>query len=167
MRRGLCASSKLLEYCARPPRKQEPSWRTLASKLKESETSSDDSAGKEYIDKKLKPFYDVSDSIAKLEDELQEEMAVALGKTGDKTVYYYKLHERAHAQYLRLSDENNRASLEERLKACRTFNALRTEAENARRNLIIHRQAIGFYWRNHHIVEEKFPLIPKVVEPTN
>lgn len=162
MRRGLFVCSKLLEYCARPPRKQEPSWKTLAAKLK-SGTDSDDRSRDSYIDK-MKPMYDVSDSIAKLEDELQEEMAVALGKTGDKTCYYFKLHQRAHEEFLLLTSKE--ASLDERLKACRTFNVIRAEAEAARRNLIIHRQAIGFYWRNHSIVEEKFPLLPKVKEPT-
>ena len=64
-------TSKLLEYCARPPRKQEPSWRTLANKLKHG-TSSDD-VSKGHIEK-IKPHYDIADSIAKLEEELQEEI---------------------------------------------------------------------------------------------
>ena len=155
-------ASKLLEYCARPPRKQEPSWRNLASKLKHG--ASFDDASKDHIEK-IKPQFDVSDSLAKLEEELQEEMAVALGKTGDKCVYYFKLLDRAHEEYLMKKDEKH-CSLEERVVAAQTFNVIRQEADAARRNLIIHRQAIGFYWNNHKIIENQFPLPPKLKEPT-
>ena len=100
--------------------------------------------------------------------ELQEEMAVALGKTGDKCVYYFKLLDRAHEEYLIKTDgdEKHCYSLEERIVAVQTFNVIRQEADAARRNLIIHRQAIGFYWNNHKIIENQFPLPPKLKEPT-
>ena len=42
------------------------------------------------------------------------------------------------------------------------FNDVRTLARESRRDLIIHRQAAGFTFQNHRIVESEFPLPPKL-----
>jgi len=51
-------------------------------------------------------------------------------------------------------------SKEQHRAAVKLFNDVRQFAENARTELIIHRQAIGLTWRNQSIVEEEFPLPP-------
>ena len=157
MRRSFIKCSKLLEYTATPPTKQTSAWTSLAKKLQGTHLS----AGPEqkHVDKvKGTGVYSIEDSLGKLEEELQEEMASALGKTGDKLEYTYKLMKKAEVK-LNESVSNNE-ELEKRRAAVDLFNAVRDEVEIQRRNLIIHRQAVGFYWRNHQIVTDHYPIPP-------
>jgi hypothetical protein len=167
IRRGHPIFSKFLEYCARPPSaSKDATWTSLAKKMKISIDA--EAPETKHIEKmKREGVYSVEDSIAKLEDELAEEMASALGKTGDKTTILFKMMNRAQEEYAKLQEEGvDQVDLERRRLAARTFNVLRQEAETARRNLIIHRQAVGFYWRNHAIVEEQYPLPARIQEPS-
>ena len=45
-------------------------------------------------------------------------------------------------------------------EALKDYDDMRRIAAKAREDLIIHRQAIGFTYRNQAIVEEEFPLPP-------
>ena len=54
--------------------------------------------------------------------------------------------------------QSRSVSKEQHRIAVKEFNEVRQFAENARTELIIHRQAIGLTWRNQKIVEEEFPL---------
>ena len=141
MRWSLILGSKLLEYVARAPKKHEATWSTLAKKLKgRTDVVSPD--GK-HVDKlKKQGVYSVEDSIGKLEEELQEEMAYALGRTGDKLEHAYQLMQLSHERY-HLAVEN-KEELAKRQLAAETFNTLRIEADRRRRDLIIQRQAVGF-----------------------
>ena len=165
MRNSIRISCKFFEYLARPPTKSTTAWTNLAHRVKGGVEHSPSGVHIEKI--KREGAFNVEDSIAKLEEELQEEMAVALGKTGDKCGYYFTLMTHAYEDYKRISNPQIKCegNLEDRIIAAKTVNALRIKAEGARRDLIIHRQAIGFYWNNHRIVEEKFPLPPKLKIP--
>ena len=163
MRSGSILSSKLLEYVARAPKKHEATWSSLAKKLKApSDVVSPD--GKHVDQLKKQGVYSVEDNIGKLEEELQEEMAHALGKTGDKLEYAYKLMKLAQKSY-HLAVEKNEDLAKRRL-AAETFNKLRVEADSRRRDLIIQRQAVGFYWRNHQIISDHYPIPNKIRVPT-
>ena len=155
--------SKLLEYVARAPKKHEATWSTLAKKLK-GHTDLVSPDGK-HVDKlKKQGVYSVEDSIGKLEEELQEEMAYALGRTGDKLEHAYQLMQLSHERY-HLAVEN-KEELAKRQLAAETFNALRMAADTRRRDLIIQRQAVGFYWRNHQIITDHYPIPNKIRVPT-
>ena len=145
--------SKLLEYIAKPPSKSEPAWSRLANKIK----SSDEDRIVQKFEMNINDICDRRDHVAKIEDELREEMAKALGKTGRKCVYAFDLLRKAEQQCI---NARNRPS-EEYQYAVKTYNEVREFAENARTELIIHRQAIGLTWRNQKIVEEEFPLPPR------
>ena len=56
--------------------------------------------------------------------------------------------------------------LRDRRAAAKAFNICIREADDARRELIIHRQACGFTYQNHQIVAERFPL-PELVRVTS
>jgi hypothetical protein len=163
MRRSLVIGSKLLEYMARAPKKAEASWRTLAQKLKAAPDLT--SLEGKHIDKiKKQGVYSVEDSVGKLEEELQEEMAQALGRTGDKLEYVFKLMKLAQKSYYK-SIENSEELIKRQL-AAETFNTLREEVDTRRRDLIIQRQAVGFYWRNHQIITDHYPIPNKIRVPT-
>ena len=152
------SDSKLREYVAKAPIVHQPSWRRLAETVKEDKMSN---RLKEEI---KRASISQADHVAKIEEEIQEEMAKALGITGSKCKYFFKVLEDANSRCEEL--ENQDASFDERLRAVQEYNQLREMAENARTELVIHRQAIGFSWRNQKLVEEEFPLRSKRSRPT-
>ena len=86
MRRSLILGSKLLEYVARAPKKQEATWSTLAKKLK-AHTDLVSPDGKHVDRLKKQGVYSVEDSIGKLEEELQEEMKLPQASDHEISVY--------------------------------------------------------------------------------
>jgi len=97
-----------------------------------------------------------------------EEIAGALGRTGNKCVYYFKEMKAA----LRAFEDVDAAAasqapfslaaLNARREAAAAFHQALQQAEDARRELIIHRQACGFTHNNYGIVESAFPLPARV-----
>ena len=163
MRRSVLVGSKLLEYVARPPKKQESTWRTLAQKLQQAPNLATPEG--KHVDKlKKQGVYSVEDTIGKLEEELQEEMAQALGRTGDKLQYIYKLMKLAENNYHEAVEKGEEVAY--RQAAAEAFNTIREEVDTRRRDLIIQRQAVGFYWRNHHIITDHYPIPNRIRVPT-
>ena len=80
-------------------------------------------------------------------------MAYALGRTEDKLNYALLRLELAARAIDAAPDEL------ERYERVRAFNLLRNEALEARRNLLIHREAIGI--RRNKVLEELYPIPPK------
>lgn len=146
---------KLLEYTVNVPvSRPAPVWNRLANKIKDVdlETTFSDQNHLE----KLRVSHDPCDTISKLEEELVEEMANALGKTGRKCAELFKVLDRLQAKY-----DGSSMRLEKNVLAVQ-FNEVRKLAESARRDLIIHRQCCGFTWQNHHIIMKEYPLPPKL-----
>lgn len=87
--------SPLLSYVANVPAKEQPSWRRLAEQIKDSGSlaGSDDATESVYA-ARLRANYDRRDHIEKIEQEVMEEMASSLGRTGDKVNYHFLLLER-------------------------------------------------------------------------
>jgi hypothetical protein len=141
--------SKLHSYLAKAPSKAEPAWTRLANKLKNQEVPP------HLADSVKNKVASVEDHVSHLEEELREEMAKALGKTGRTCVYLFSLLKAADAEC-----DSADLTLEQRKEAIETYNEIRRSAEQARYELVIHRQAIGLTWRNQAIVEAEFPLLP-------
>ncbi len=187
--------SKLIEYAAKPPSTHVPAWTRLSQKIKapsgqqqqlQQQQSPD---GKHIENLQRSGRFDIEDSLGKLEEELMEEIAGALGKTGDKCVWHFKEMNKAKLAWekavcspaqvqhhsvslptfafpvfmpsrtpsLAPSPSPSLSTLE-RQKIAQQFNQARQLFEDARRELIIHRQACGFTANNYQIVEEIFPL---------
>ena len=80
------SSNKLLEYIAKPPSKNEPAWARLANQIK----NEDHYTGiVKKFESNINEICDRRDHISKIEDELREEMAKSLGRTGQKCVYAF------------------------------------------------------------------------------
>ena len=161
--------SKLAAYAVKPPKTEQPSWRRLAEAIQ----NQDGVAHESIYAARLMAGKDPRDNVEKIEEEIQEEMAAALGKSGGKCDYHFYILERQgwacdnSAKLLEQAvvegkDEPTLAGLKLALEvACNEFNSLRKTAESARRDLMIHRQAVGFTTGNHEFVHSKWPLPPQ------
>lgn len=123
----------------------EPPWKRLVEELKDQGYESI------YLDR-LRVSLDVQQQHAILEKEIIQEMAYALGRTASK-VDHALLELELIAR--RLRDETNpgakRALVDD-------YNAKREEAIALRRDLIIHREAIGM--RLNKEIERLYPVPP-------
>ena len=167
--------SKLLDYAVQTPTissnsvKRENSWERLAHKIKGIQTDREKALGiktdanapdKQYV-KSLQREFSVEDSLGKLEDELQEEMAYALGKTGEKVMQTFRHLKETQCLFHSCCDPSNGLPLRDKRDAVAAYNEAITAADDARRELIIHRQACGFTYNNHTIISEAFPIPSK------
>ena len=127
---------KFASYVARPPQaKTEPAWHRLAKDIKNFDTDNLSAAQVRHLSE-IRKGYDPHDTIPKLEEEIQGEIAYALSKTGSKvTILFRELH--------KLDEAVENAHGNEKAKLIKLFNEVRQMAYDARRDLIIHRQAVG------------------------
>lgn len=121
-------------------------WRTLVRELKDAGYESP------YVDR-LRARLDPAEAVAQLEAEIVQEMAQALGRTEDKLNYALLRVELAGRVLDAAPDDTTRPAL------VTAFNARRAEALDARRDLAIHREAIGI--RRNRVLEEIYPIPPK------
>lgn len=115
-----------------------------------------DSADSKHIGD-IKKNIDLQDTIGKIEDELREEMAKSLGRTGLKM--QFSMQQMNEAKFLLdkiLCDASS--THEDKINAVEVFNKSREFAYKTRIELIIHRQSIGLTWNNESIVETEFPI---------
>ena len=142
-------------YAAKPPKKEQPAWKRLAAMIQDDQNTHSESV----YAARLRAAHDPKDHVEKIEEEIMEEMAGALGRTADKCNYKFLLLEREGIKLDRLIA--SRAGKDGEIEATvSSFNALRKEAEDARRELMIHRQACGFKTGNHQQVQDMWPLPP-------
>jgi hypothetical protein len=125
---------------------REAPWTKLVRELKDSGYESP------YLDR-LRARLDPTEAFARLETEIVQEMAYALGRTGEKLDYALLRLELAARAIDAAPDERERAA------RVRTFNALRVEAIAARRDLLIHREAVGI--RRNKMLDDLYPIPPK------
>ena len=131
----------------------------------------------------IRKGFDPRDSIPKLEEEIQGEIAFALGKTGTKCTLIFRSLRALDAKITASRDDKEKEFL------IHEFNEVRLVAHGARRDLVIdgtkissyyflhldlrtayffpnqviHRQACGFTWHNQKLIEEEFPIPPKKI----
>lgn len=125
---------------------REAPWSRLVRELKDTGYESP------YLDR-LRARLDPSEAVARLETEIVQEMAQALGRTEDKLNYALLRLELAG----RAIDAAPDALV--RYDRVKDFNALREEAIQARRNLQIHREAIGI--RRNRVLDDLYPIPPR------
>ena len=122
-----------------------PTWKSFAENLKSN------GQGSSY-DRRL-PAGAVNDGLGAVQCEVLEEMSAALCRAAKKI-------REALVELARIDDAIREASDQERRQQLvERFNALRSEAYQARRNYLIQREAIGFF-RNDEVFEE-YPIPPK------
>ena len=135
-------------YAAKPPKQEQPAWKRLAQMIQDDQGAHSESV----YAARLRAAHDPKDHVEKIEEEIMEEMAGALGRTADKANYKFLLLERQGHALDKLLE--SKAAKEEVERAISSFNALRAEADDARRELMIHRQACGFKTGNHQLVQD-------------
>lgn len=121
-------------------------WTRLVRELKDTGYESP------YLDR-LRARLDPAEAVARLETEIVQEMAQALGRTEDKLNYALLRLELA----ARAIDEAPDPLV--RYDRVKEFNTLRDEAIQARRNLQIHREAIGI--RRSRMLDDLYPIPPR------
>ena len=122
---------------------KDPPWKRLVEELK------DQGYDSVYLDR-LRASLDVAQQHAILEKEIVQEMAYALGKSAAKV---------NHALLeLELLQERLRAdpTPEERDALLEAFAHKREEAVRLRRDLLIHREALGI--RRNQVLEQLYPI---------
>jgi hypothetical protein len=113
----------------------------------------------------IRDVHDPSLHVKTLEDEIRGTMGKALGKQGDKILGALRSMQQEWDSYHELLlDQNHSASSPEVLKHAQKYNNYRKQAETARWELIVHRQAIGFIVNNHKFVCDKYPIGPALPE---
>ncbi|MBM4242259.1 MAG: hypothetical protein FJ148_00360 [Deltaproteobacteria bacterium] len=125
---------------------REAPWSRLVRELKDTGYESP------YLDR-LRARLDPAEAVARLETEIVQEMAQALGRTEDKLDYALLRLELAARAIDAAPDELVR------YERVREFNTLRQEAIEARRNLQIHREAIGI--RRNRMLDDLYPIPPR------
>ncbi|MBY0275262.1 hypothetical protein K2Z84_07975 [Candidatus Binatia bacterium] len=125
---------------------RETPWSRLVRELKDTGYESP------YLDR-LRARLDPAEAVTRLETEIVQEMAQALGRTEDKLNYALLRLELAGRAIDTAPDELVR------YERVREFNALRQEAIEARRNLQIHREAIGI--RRNRMLDDLYPIPPR------
>ncbi len=163
------------------------SWERSAKLVKNTDTSN------QYLEH-IRDIHDPSMQLKTLEDELKGTMGKALGKQGEKVLYYLQkmneerekyvtillrmgvqieYNDRGKGKDLDLStqlDEKHVEGLSEKHKQeiyhiVQSHNQNRKDAMKARWELLVHRQAVGFITNNHRFVNEKFPIPENIVLP--
>lgn len=129
---------------------REPPWKRLVEELK--------GIGYEsvYLDR-LRATLDTAEQHAILEKEIIQEMAYALGKSAAKVDHALLELELIERDLSSATDPPRRRELLE------AFVAKRDQALRLRRDLLIHREAIGI--RRNDILERTYPVPPPPIEP--
>lgn len=127
----------------------ESTYRSIVKKLKAQGFESD------YLDR-LSARVDAEEEEHRLEAEIRAEVASALGRTGAKVDLAFLQLEVARR------DLDQASTPEARARAVERFNARRSQAEEARLELRIHREAVGF--RQNDDINRLYPLPPAATE---
>lgn len=97
----------------------------------------------------IRDTHDPALHIKTLEDEIRGSMGKALGKQGEKVLYYIELMKNEREQHLKTPND---------VECARRHNEYRKQALQARWELMVHRQAVGFIINNQKFVNKHFPI---------
>ena len=130
----------------------------VAVKLVEQDTSP-------YIET-IRAKHDPALHIKTVEDELKSTIGKALGRQGEKLLRAMRLMEQEFKNHNSLLARHSSDSQNpEVIESARTCNEYRSQALEARWELTVHRQAIGFIVNNHNYVTEQYPIGPALPVP--
>lgn len=125
---------------------REPPWKGLVLALRDQGYESP------YLDR-LRRRLDPEQAQATLEQEIVQEIAAALGRSAAKLDLALLRLELAGRDLDAVTDDTARAT------CAAHFDALRTQALQARHELLIHREAVGI--RRNDILETLYPIPPR------
>ena len=108
--------------------------------------------------KRITRTVNVDGYLKDVEDEVLEEIAAAIKRTDNKVNFAMLRMEMAEEDLDKAIAAADRAA---EIEAVERFNTLRKEAETARRNLMIHRQACGFKTDNFRTLLKLYPIGPE------
>jgi hypothetical protein len=137
------------EYRAQAPGPKLKSWESGARLVKNI------SVENQYLEH-IREVHDPSQHLKTIEDELRGTIGKALGKQGQKILSAVRLMEQEYQNYQQLIETG--ASSSKIVAAAKQHNKHRKQAIQARWELMVHRQAVGFVVGNHQFVQEKFPI---------
>jgi nicotinamide mononucleotide adenylyltransferase len=123
--------------------KQLKSWESGARMVKNTKIEN------QYLEV-IRDTHDPSHHIKTIEDELKGTIGKALGKQGEKVNMFLRAMEKEKKAYLKLLGVEKRDSADPKVVEVVTkFNAYRKDGIQARWELIVHRQAVGFTVREY------------------
>jgi hypothetical protein len=126
-------------------------WKKLAAELVENGIES------KYLSR-VQARVSPEQRLESIEQEIAQEMAGALGRSEDRVNLALAELELLHALH-------ERAPVSERRKLALAFNAQRTVAQTKLRDLLIHREAVGF--RRNQLLNELYPIPPRLAEESD
>mmetsp|Transcript_13285 Transcript_13285/g.23901 ORF Transcript_13285/g.23901 Transcript_13285/m.23901 type:complete len:208 (+) Transcript_13285:3-626(+) len=107
----------------------------------------------------IRDIHDPSLHLKTIEDELKGTIGKALGKQGEKVLMYARLMNDERQRYDELLEQHDGNRQHEQVQNCaKKHNQYRKDCIQARWELIVHRQAVGFIVGNHQYVTNKFPI---------
>jgi hypothetical protein len=122
------------------------SWERSAKLVKSTDVNN------QYLEH-IRTEHDPSLHVKTIEDELRGTMGKALGRQGEKIMFALRRMEEQRRRLDTLEGCNNE------IRECVIlYNQFREEAKQARWELVVQRQAIGFLVNNQKVVHEKYPI---------
>jgi len=107
----------------------------------------------------IRQIHDPSMQLKTIEDELKGTIGRALGKQGEKVNMYLRAMEQEKRALRQMLDEGQKDYRDKEVtKVIERFNSFRRDAVQARWELIVHRQAVGFTVDNQRFIMTKFPI---------
>jgi hypothetical protein len=143
------ASKSPGEYRATAPSPELKSWESGARMVKNTTVEN------QYMEH-IRAVHDPSMHVKTIEDELKGTIGQALGKQGQKVLSFIHRIEQEQQKYEELREKQAPAF---KIIACaREHNSFRKQGIQARWELLVHRQAVGFIVNNHKVVMDKYPI---------
>lgn len=132
------------------PTRKESAWESGARLVKNTKIEN------QYTET-IRAEVDPAAQLRQVEDELKGMIGQALGRQGEKILTFMRAMEQERQRYQQLLEQHgpsDKVVLESAVK----HNGYRKECVQARWELIVHRQAVGFIVGNHNYVMETFPI---------
>jgi hypothetical protein len=143
------ASKSPGEYKATAPSPELKSWESGARLVKNTTVEN------QYMEH-IRAVHDPSMHVKTIEDEIKGTIGQALGKQGQKVLSFMQRIEQERQKYEELREQQAPAS---KIIACaKEHNSFRKQGIQARWELLVHRQAVGFIVNNHKVVMDKYPI---------
>jgi hypothetical protein len=149
LKRSFASKSPGEYYRATAPIPEVKSWESGARMVKNTTVEN------KYMEH-IRAVHDPSMHVKTIEDELKGTIGKALGKQGQKVLSFMHRIEEERQKYEDLREQQAPAS---KITACAIeHNSFRKQGIQARWELLVHRQAVGFITNNHKFVMDKFPI---------
>ena len=140
---------------SKPSNKSPATWERSAKMVKNTDVTNP------YLERVRSEVVDPALQLKTIEDELCGAIGKALGRQSEKIVFAIREMQKELDLYERLKDEGQ---LKKANGAAARYNEARSRAIQARWELLVHRQAVGFTVDNHSVVHGTFPIGDRLPE---